>query len=224
MSVYLQGRLEEAFAGSADVQLVRAIQTGILLSDGVLESEAWLRGVLGKDVRGHLRRAAILSRVHAACKAGDLPFGSSLDHMPRGPFHWVELSSGGFKAHICRSESAGAFPEDTPTRQDERLSNQRSLFDNVVPLKEAAKAAGDLFAWLTFGVTENSQLGHLCWAMPSADGKAWLAHTNVLFRLAVAQIQVEPEAPPERAKIKFKEQIEEALKAPQNAANDDRDV
>lgn len=220
MSDYLQERLELAFPGSADVQLVRAVQQGILLSDGVLESEQWLRGPLGRDIRGHLRRAGILSRVHAACDAGDLPFIASLAHMPRGPFHWIELSSGGFKAHICRSESPGAFPEDTPTRQDERLTNQRSLFENVVPLREAAQAVAELFAWLTFGVADDGQLGHLCWAMPDHKGEAWLAHSNVLYRLALAQVHVEPEAPTERVKIRFKEEIAESLKAPESAANE----
>lgn len=223
MGDYLQERLDQAFPASADAQLVRAVQQGILLADDTIENQSWLQGAaafLAKDLRGYVRRAAILSRVHAACEAGDLPFESVISAMPRGPFHWVEMRSGGFKAHICRSESPSAFPEDTPTRQDERLTNYGSLFENVVPLREAAESAADLFAWLTFGVP-GGQLGHLCWAMPSADGKEWLAHTNVLYRLAAAQIHVEPEPPAERAKIKFKEQIEEALKGKDEDAAED---
>ena len=219
---YLQERLDQAFPSSTDAQLVRAVQQGILLADGVVENELWLKGsALTKDVRGYLRRAGILSRVHAACEAGDLPFGATISAMPRGPFHWVELTAGGFKAHVCRTESAGAFPDDTPTRQDERLTNERSLFDEVVvPLKEVAEAADELFAWLTFGIPDGGQLGHLCWAMPSAEGDAWLAHTNVLYRLAMAQVQVEPETPPERATIKFRDEIAESLEAPENTAED----
>jgi len=207
----LQERLVAAFPATADAQLVRAVQQGILLADGVLENEAWLRGPLGRDIRGHLRRAGILSRVSAACIAGDLPFAATVAHMPRGPFHWVEIGSGGFKAHICRTESPSAFPEDTPTRQDERLTNEPDLFANVISLREAADSVADLFAWLTFGVSDDGKVSHLCWAMPAADGESWLAHTNVLFRLATAQISVEPEQPPERAKLKFRDQIAEAL-------------
>jgi hypothetical protein len=221
VSDYLQERLDAAFPSSADAQLVRAVQQGILLSDAVIENERWLRGLLGRDVRGYLRRAGVLSRVHAACEAGDLPFEATIAAMPRGPFHWVEITSAEYKAHICRTESAGAFPEDTPTRQDERLTNQRSLFDNVVPLKEAAEAAGTLFAWLTFGIPDGGKLGHLCWAMPSSDGKAWLAQSNVLYRLAAAHIEIEPEPPAERAKIIFRDQIAEALKASEEDAAED---
>jgi hypothetical protein len=219
---HLQERLDSAFPATTDAQLVRAVHQGVLLADGVIDNEAWLRGPLGRDVRGHLRRAGILSRVHAACVAGDLPFEATLDHMPRGPFHWVEVASGGFTAHICRTDSPSGFPEDTPTRQDERLTNRIDLFENVVPMKQVADSVPELFTWLTFGIGEGSQLGHLCWAMPARDEKSWLAHTNVLYRLAAAQIRVEPEAPPERAKIQFKEQVAEALEAPQKAANEDR--
>ncbi len=165
-----------------------------------------------------------MSRLSAACVAGDLPFEAIIEQMPRGPFHWLELRSGGLKAHVCRTDSAGAFPDDTPTRQDERLPNpQGDLFEGkVVSLKQASAAVPNLFAWLSFGAPEGGQLGHLCWAMPAQDGQSWLAHTNVLYRLAAAQIQVVPEVPPERAKIKFRDEIAESLKTPEGAANENR--
>jgi hypothetical protein len=217
----LQELLDAAFPASTDEQVLRAVGQGILLADGVIESEGWLHGLIGRDVRGYLRRAGILSRVHDACKEGDLPFLATMERMPRGPFHWVELNSGRFKAHVCRTESAGTFPDDTPTRQDERFVNQLSLFaENVVPLREVAETAQELFAWLTFGVHDDNHLGHLCWAMPAADGESWLAHTNVLYRLARSQIAVEPEVPPERVKLKFKDQIEEALTKSDEADKD----
>lgn len=218
---YLQERLDAAFPASADVVLVRTVRQAILLADDLLENQPWLRNPVGRDVRGHVRRAAILSRVHAACIAGDLPFEATMEAMPRGPFHWVEISAGGFKAHICRTDSPSAFPVDTPTRQDERLTNQRSLFDNVVPLKEAAEDAGDLFAWLSFGVPDVGQLGHLCWAMPSSDEKTWLAHTNILYRLAAAELRAEPERPPERVVIKFREDIKESLDKTEKSAREE---
>lgn len=217
----LQERLEAAFPATVDVQLAHAVQQGILLADGVVENEQWLRGPMARDVRGYLRRAGVFSRVHAACLAGDLPFASSLEPMPRGPFHWVEITSGEYKAHICRTESAGAFPDDTPTRQDERLTNQPSLFDNVVSLRKAADPVGTLFAWLSYGAPDRGKLGHLCWAMPAADGKSWLAHTNVLYRLAAADLKREPEQPTQRAVLNFRAEIADALERPSKSANDD---
>lgn len=208
---HLQERLDAAFPAAADAPLVRAVQQGILLADSVVENEAWLKGPLGRDVRGYLRRAGVLSQVHAACVSGDLPFEGMMEAMPRGPFHWVELKSQEFVAHICKTDAAGAFPEDTPTRQDERLTNEYSLFENVVPMKESAAAVGQLLAWLTFGAPEGGRLGHLCWAMPAPDGKSWLAHSNVLYRLTAAQVHVQREEPTERAKLKFRDQIAEAV-------------
>ena len=45
----------------------------------------------------------------------------------------------GVRAHICRTEGPVAFPEETPTRQDQRLSNQLRLDLDpvVVPLRPA---------------------------------------------------------------------------------------
>lgn len=225
MDGYLQDRLNAAFPAITDAEVLRAVQQGIIMADGVVENEAFLRGPIGRDVRGYLRRAGILSRLNAACMAGDLPFDSVISQMPRGPFHWLEMRSEGIAAHVCRTESAGAFPEDTPTRQDERLPNpQGDLFEgNVVSLRDAAAKANKLFAWLSFGAPEGAKLGHLCWAMPSHDGKSWLAHTNILYRLAAANIDVEPEAPAERAQIKFKEEIAESLKATDDVAYEGRE-
>lgn len=218
----LQELLDAAFPATTDQQIVRAVREGILLADVVIENENWLRGLVGRDVRGYLRRAGILSRVFDACQVGSLPFGANMERMPRGPFHWVELSSGRYKAHVCRTEGPGMYPIDTPTRQDERLVNQPSLFaENVVSLRETAETSAELFSWLTFGVHDDHQLGHLCWAMPSADGESWLAHTNVLLRLARAQIVAEPEVPPTRARLRFKDEIEEAL-SKSDGADEDR--
>lgn len=221
MDGYLQDRLDAAFPATTDAEVLRAVQQGILLADGVVENELFLRGPIGRDVRGYLRRAGILSRLNAACVAGDLPFDSAITQMPRGPFHWLELRSEGIAAHVCRTESAGAFPEDTPTRQDERLPNpQGDLFEgNVISLRDAATKINNLFAWLSFGAPDAGKVGHLCWAMPAYDGKSWLAHSNILFRLASASIQVEPEAPAERARIRFREEIAESLMATDEAIN-----
>jgi hypothetical protein len=201
----LQERLDAAFPATADAQLVHSVQQGILLADGVVENEPWLRGPMAGDVRGYLRRAGIISRVYSACVSGDLPFTASLAKMPRGPFHWVEVGSNDFTAHICRTEGPSAFPEDTPTRQDERLTNQFDLFPAPTPTE--AGPVKQFFAWLSFGAPSAGSLTHLCWAMPAADGKSWLARTNILRRLEVADIRIEAEPPTERAVLRFKDEI-----------------
>lgn len=209
----LQLRLATAFPQSTDAEVIRALREGMLLADGVLESEPWLQTVIGRDLRGHLRRAGVLYRLFDMCQTGDLPFAARLSRMPRGNWHWLELESERFVAHVCRTESALAFPEDTMTRQEERFMNQHDLFEpNIVPLHEEVAQAHQLAAWLTFGGDANGQLQHLCWTMPSSDGQEWLGHVNVLRRAASSGVF--KESNPRASKplsLRFKEHIEESI-------------
>ncbi|MBW4329425.1 hypothetical protein KY084_00845 [Stakelama sp. CBK3Z-3] len=207
-----QELLEEAFPASFDRAVISGVRQGILLANAVMENEIFLKTLVGGDLRGHLRRAAVLYRVHEMCKAGDLPFSSVMDRMPRGGGHWVELRSGDFKAHICRTDGPAAFPDDTPTRQDERRTNQPGLFDqNVVPLHRTPSDLEQMYAWLTFGATGKS-ITHLCWAMPAASLDDWLARINVLRRVEQSA-DVEASAPPPTAVLRFREHVEETLRA-----------
>jgi hypothetical protein len=208
-----QVRLDAAFPASTDETVARGFREGIILADSWLKSHPFLNGPLGRDIRGQVRRCGILFRVHEMAKSGDLPFASKLLPMPRGNWHWVELQSAGIKSHICRSESPAAYPEDTPTRQDERLGNQFD-FDFMPKPVEADPQA--MFAWLTYGIAFDGTLGHLCWAMPISTGDAWLARTNILVRLAEAAREANPETATKSLKLKFKDHIEDAL-------NKDRD-
>ena len=209
----MQFRLVSAFPASADAELIRAFREGILIADGLIEAEPLLGTVIGHDLRGHLRRAGILFRIHELCRIGDLPFEAKMSLMPRGSWHWLELLSGPFVAHVCRTEGPMAFPEDTLTRQDERFLNQNDLFEpNFVPLREVAESSSELCAWLTFGGVAAGQLQHLCWAMPAADGRDWLGHINVLKRAAASGLVSESEARESKSLgLRFKEHIEEAL-------------
>src|SRR5258708_19984702 len=118
-------------------------------------------------------------------KGGDFPFSAEIVPMPRGSWHWLEIRSDNFKAHICRSDGPYDFPEETLSRQDSRLVNQNDLFaENVVPISEALTKIPELYAWLTFSAEKNGILKHLFWAMPPADSVSWLPHSNVLTRAA----------------------------------------
>jgi len=212
-----QTRLDSAFPASTDETVARGVREGIVLADSWLASHAFLKGPLGRDIRGQVRRCGILFRVHEMAEAGDLPFASKLLPMPRGNWHWVELQSSGIKSHICRSESPAAFPEDTPTRQDERLVNQ---FDFDFMPKPVAADPQAMFAWLTYSIAFDGTLGHLCWAMPTSAGDVWLARTNVLVRLADTAREANPETASKSLKLKFKDHIEDALNKESDQDND----
>src|SRR4051812_42692924 len=109
-----QEQLDEAFAPGADATLVRVVSQAIVLASEVMDHEPFLKSLIGSDIRGHIRRAAVLFSVHESCQAGDLPFDSEMTRMPLGGGHWVELRSGSYRAHICRTEGPIAFPEETP--------------------------------------------------------------------------------------------------------------
>lgn len=212
MNEHLQAELDAAFSHRNDSQLVRGAREGILLADGLMDSEPILKSLVGRDLRGHIRRAGILFRIHDLSTRGDLALEAEMVPMPRGNWHCVEIKSGAFKAHICRTETPGAFPDDTPTRQDARLVNAPDLFSGtVVPFATLATEIKEFYAWLMFGASPNGKLGHLCWGVPSAEGGDWLAHTNVLRRHEAADTEMKPEAPAKNLGLRFKNHIEEAL-------------
>ncbi|MEK9212991.1 hypothetical protein [Sphingomonas sp. 2378] len=219
--VPFQQLLDDAFPPSTDMALMRSVSQAVALASDVMENEPFLKSLIGTDIRGHIRRAAVLFSVHEGCKSGDLPFASEMTRMPLGGGHWVELRSGQFRAHVCRTDGPVAFPEETPTRQDQRLSNQLELFDKdpvVVPFR--VPLPQEMYAWLTFGA-HGSDLTHLCWAMPEAGRNSWLARTNVLSRLG--PIEVAPvDVPAPGLVLRFRDHIEEALR--KNEHDSDLDI
>lgn len=208
-----QRRLESAFPAQSDAETIRGVSEGILLADDLLENTPILKNAVGRDLRGHIRRSGIIFRIHDLCSRGDLPFAAEIVPMPHGNWHWLEIRSEGFKAHICRSDKPYDFPEETLSRQDARLVNQNDLFaDNVVPIRQIISQIPSLYAWLTFGAEKSGALKHVCWAMPPADEGSWLGHINVVERARRTQAEPRPaEEPAKVIKLKFREHIEEAL-------------
>lgn len=220
--VPFQQLLDEAFPPSTDVALMRSVSQAIALGSDVMDNEPFLKSLIGDDIRGHIRRAAVLFSVHEGCKVGDLPFASEMTRMPLGGGHWVELRSGPFRAHVCRTHSPVAFPEETPTRQDQRLSNQLELFGSdpvVVPSR--APSPQEMYAWLTFGAN-GFDLTHLCWGMPEAGRNSWLARTNVLSRLG--PVEAAPvDVPAPAVVLRFRDHIEQALRKDEHGSTSDHE-
>lgn len=211
-----QDELDEAFPPSSDASVIRGVAEGIMLADKTLDNETFFRSLVGQDLRGHVRRAGILFRLHQMATAGDLPFQSDMAKMPRGNWHWVELRSRNFTSHVCRTDGPDLFPVDTPTRQDDRLTNQGDLFrdsSRIVPIK-------GYIAWLTFGVGDSGALGHLCWGMPNATDDVWLARTNIIKRARESEVVVKFEPPTTRTDLKFRDHIEVALKGKQGETDE----
>ena len=118
------------------------------------------------------------------------------------------MKSRGFTGHVCRTDGPDLFPSDSPTRQDDRLTNQPDLFYDaatVIPIKGYT-------AWLTFGVGDSGSLGHLCWGMPNAKEDEWLARSNIIRRARESEVIVKFEKPTKPLDLKFKDHVEEALK------------
>ncbi|HTC99689.1 MAG TPA: hypothetical protein VK734_18300 [Bradyrhizobium sp.] len=208
-----QKRLEAAFTSASDGETIRGVGEGILLADDLIENTPILRHAGGRDLRGHVRRAGI-NRLHDLCERGDLPFLAKITPMPHGSWHWLEIRSDAFKAHVCRSDGPYDFPEETLSRQDSRLVNQFDFFkDNVVSLNEVMRKISELCAWLTYSADKTGKLNHLCWAMPPADHGPWLAHIDVLKRAAQSKIEEAPpvEEPTKVIKLKFRDHVAEVL-------------
>jgi hypothetical protein len=126
----VQERLLTAFPPSSNAALVRAVQEGIFLADQLFDGETFLGNAIGRDLRGHIRRAGVSFQIKKYCERGDLDFRAQEKEMPRGRWHWLEIQSTGAIAHICRTDDANSFPDETESRQDIRI-----------------KLQGDLFAW-----------------------------------------------------------------------------
>jgi hypothetical protein len=222
-----QRRLEAAFYPATDGETIRGVSEGILLGDDLIENTPILRHAGGRDLRGHIRRAGIIFRIHDLCERGDLPFAAEIVPMPHGSWHWLEIRSDNFKAHICRSEGPYDFPEETLSRQDARLVNQNDLFaENVIPISQVVSQIPELYTWLTFSAEKTGTLKHLCWAMPPADSGSWLGHVNILKRAEEATVHPEDGLPAEEPakiiKLRFREHIEQSLSKQDKADNEEQ--
>lgn len=229
MITELQEMIEENFPASSDTNLIRGISEGIAMADQLRASDAILKNMIGKDLAGHLRRAGVMYRLNHLCERGELPFEANIEMMPIGNWHHLVLkASDTLVSHLCRTESAQAFPKDSPNRQDERLTNQPDLFDeNVISLSSAMEQIPEKCVWLTYGYTTEGELTHACWAMPSPPtvSESWHAHINITQRMQRSGVTSKPKhkvVDPDEV-LKFKQDINEALQKTDKKKEQDDD-
>ena len=212
----IQRLLESAFPRKTFVNLIRAVQEGIFLSDDTIAGSPMLNTKVALDLKGHIRRAGVMFRIQQFCEADELPFEAEMKRMPRGSWHWLELKSGNVRGHVVRTDEEGVFPEDTPNRQDQRLSNQLDLFadQRVIPLADLVPTIPRVYTWLMYRAARDGNLAHLCLGVPAHDTDDWLGYINVLKEAAIEAIDrvehIAPRIDPREA-MRFRQDIEEAI-------------
>lgn len=215
MSEEFDTQLRAAFPETTDAAVIRSLAGAIVLADDVRRNTPWLANLIGDDHRGLLRRAAAMWQFEADCAAGNLPFQASVVPNSTGSSHLLLIRAGLFEAHIVRTESEGAFPQDAPIRQDKSLSNQGDMFldEKVVPLHQKLKEITSLYSWLSFDADFTGSLTHVCWCMPEASRKAFLSRINILKRRdgGLGLDDHMPPAPDPGKSIKFRTEVIEKI-------------
>jgi hypothetical protein len=213
--------LEEAFPCATWPTIVRAQREGIALADDVRRNTPFLATLLGGDLRGQIRRLGVMYRLQELCKAGELPFAASIEHMPHGTWHWLNLQSGKFIAHLARTVSAGEVPEDTKNRQHYLIKNSPDLFDDrkIVPISELVAKVHQFYAYFAFGAAHNGDLTHSILGMAASDEPVWLGRHD-LMKAPPEASALKPDPAPKfdpRDRLKFHQHIEELAISDQNA-------
>jgi hypothetical protein len=196
-----------AFPENTFANTCRGVREGVALGDEAIKGLPILDNPIGRDLRGLMRRAGVMWRLHRMCAEGDLPFAAEMAPMSYGTWHWLEIRSADFIAHPVRTEEPDKFPEDTPNRQDQRLRNQGDLFKKI----EDASHIERVYAWLCYKCTNNGAIAHMCWGMPSALKDEWLARVSLMGASAPKAESPEPVKLDPRSVMSFKESIAENI-------------
>lgn len=215
MKAEATARLRSAFPETIDLMLARTSQEGIWLADDLVANTPFLNNAIGNDLRGHFRRVGLMYQIHERCQRGDLPFDAQMKSMPHGNWHCLEILADGVWAHVCRTDSLFAFPEDTPNRQDSRLRSQLDLLSwepGIVPFRQSIDEIPRIYAWLGFGAEKNGQLSHLFWGVPDAESDRWLGHEDILKGASISPVVADSAEPPDpKTRLRFREHVEAAL-------------
>jgi len=214
MATEFVNKLRSAFPAGTDRPVVQSLAAGVALADDVRRNTPWLMNLVGDDLRGNLRRAAAMWRFSQDCKNGVLPFKAQEVANTTGSSHLLMIVAGAFEAHIVRTEGEASFPKDAPIRQDKRLSNEADLFIGDGKLKPVDVAGVEnLYAWLSFGADLFGTLSHVCWCMPAAEQREFLARINILREANMFAPEPAPEPPPPNPadQLEFRREIERML-------------
>lgn len=219
MSQEFETLLAEAFPESTWPTLTRGVREAVKIADTMRRSTPFLTTLVGGDLRGLLRRAAVMWRVQMLCKSDELPFSAEEVANTNATSHLLSIRSKKIELHIVRTDEPGAFPVDAPIRQDKRATNNGDLFEHggkLVPLHEVLDSVPQLYGWLAWGATGRGDLTHLCLCMPDKDQDTWLAQINMLTRVSVRETEAsatasESSAPNPALLLKFREEIARSI-------------
>lgn len=226
MSEEFRAKLIAAFPETTWPTLTRGIREAIKVADSVRRSTPFLSTLVGRDLRGLSRRAAVMWRVQLLCKSGELPFKAEEIQNTNGTSHLLSIRSQNIELHIVRTDEADAFPVDAPIRQDARASNSGDLFEDrkLLPLHKVLDSV-PLYGWLAWGATGRGEITHLCLGMPEYRQDQWLALVNVLKHVSALEKTTKPteaaaSAPNPALLLKFREEIARSLEKEAGAVND----
>jgi hypothetical protein len=231
MSEEYRNLLVDAFPQETWVTLARGVGEAITIADKVRLSTPFLSTLVGKDLRGLLRRAALMWRIQMLCKSKELPFDAQEIVNTNGTSHLLQVSSKKIELHIVRTDEPLAFPIEARIRQDSRASNDADLFRDgkLIPLHEAIEAVPHLYGWIMWGATGRGELTHFALGMPESEEDKWLTYVDVLthIRTEESKTHVAPETsskPNPALLLKFREDIARSLEQDnpdRNAAGND---
>jgi hypothetical protein len=228
MSEEYRDLLVEAFPQETWATLARGAGEAIKTADTIRRSTPFLSTRVGSDLRGFLRRAALMWRIQMLCKSKELPFDAQEIFNTNGTSHLLQIRSKKIELHIVRTDEPLAFPVDARIRQDHRVSNDADLFRDgkLIPLHEAMESVTHLYGWIMWGATPQGELTHFALGMPEQEEDKWLTYVDVLTHVRAAEIKT-PKAPESSSKpnpallLKFKKDIAEALKQENPDQNND---
>jgi hypothetical protein len=223
MSKEFRNHLISAYPEGSWPVMARGVREAVRIADDVRRSTPFLSTLVGGDLRGMLRRAAVMWRFQALCKSGELPFQATEVQVENAPVHLLSILSGKTELHIVRTDEPEGFPVDAQVRQDRRASNTADLFEDggkIVPLHKALEAVPSLYGWLTWGSTPKGDVTHICLGMPEHDDNTWLAHIDILKHVTTkergkAEI-TKTSAPNPALMLKFREEIAHSLEQQAN--------
>jgi len=218
--------LLDAFPETTWPDIARGVREGVRIADDVRRSTPFLTTDVGNDLRGMLRRAGVMWRIHALCRSGELPFKAVEIPVDNAPVHLLSVTSNKFEFHIVRTEDADAFPQEAQIREYRRSFNTADLFEDgkLVPLHKAIEETPVLYGWLTWGANPKGELTHLTLAVPDKDQNDWLAHVDVLSRITARETSRGSargaSAPNPALMLKFREEIARSLEQEPDAGEE----
>jgi hypothetical protein len=221
MSEEYRNLLLSAYPESTWPILTRGTREAVQIADRVRRSTPFLATRVGGDLRGLLRRAALMWRIQSLCKSKELPFAADEITNTNATSHLLSIRSNKIELHIVRTDEPRAFPIEALIRQDRRASNDADLFRDgkLLPLHVAIESVPRLYGWLMWGATARGELSHFALGMPEHEEDKWLTYIDVLAhvtaleaRVGAATTEVTSSKPNPAMMLKFKEEIAQSLR------------